>query len=627
MRKKLIALLLMMTIISGFFPGNNVVKAKNHDSAYAAKIIDVLGIMDTDGYTGGNSGDLVTRGEFAQMLVNLSKYKDTVSPDTTMSLFKDVTSKYKGAGYIEFAITNDWMAGYIDGSFKPDKAVTLQEAVNGIVAVLGYTSEDFTGNKNLGKMSLYSSKNLDDNISKTKNQNLNRTDCTHLFYNTLTATMKDNTVYGTTLGYTIDEDGELSYLELVNKEMEGPLIAGFNWSNSIPFDTGRAAYYRNDAISSKASIETNDVIYYSENLKTIYAYSDKVTGIVKEILPNRLNPAEVVMAGETYSIGTKEMSYEFSTLGKVGVGDVVTILLGKDDTIVGVLGEGEYSTKFNGVVLDTKDAVTTDKYDKIFKGAYAEIVDSSGRKQQIEYEGRAEDYAMGAVVEVSYDNGKVTLTHNDQQLSEPLSGTVNENGTALGKYAIAKDARIVDVKNRSFVKTTAARLAGTFLYASDIYYYSTNSNREIDEMILSDVTGDLYDYGILLGSTPVVNDMGRMTTYDYIIDGTENSISSGDFTEMLTEGPGGFSFVDNQLDDIIKLQNVRITSIKGLEVNPDTSRYLMSDEVKVYYLSRDKYHKVTLNSVKDLDKYNLNGYYDKSSQFGGRIRVIIATDK
>lgn len=627
MRKKLIAFLLSIAMISAMIPGNSMVKAETHDTAYASQVIDVLGIMDTDGQTNTNPGDLVTRAEFAQMLVNLSKYKDTVSATTSISLFKDVTSKYKGAGYIEFAITQGWMAGYIDGSFKPNKAITLQEAVNGIVSLLGYINTDFSTNKNAGKMSLYTSKNLDDNISKTKGQNLNRTDCTNLFYNTLTTTMKDNTVYATTLGYTLDADGELNYLNLVNKEMDGPFIATFNWSNSIPFSVDGAKYYRNDAVSSKDSIEPNDVIYYSENLKTIYAYSEKVTGILKDVLPNKLNPTQITMAGETYNIGSQEMSFEFSTLGNINIGDVITILLGKDDTIVGVLTDDEYNSTINGVVLETKDTVTTNTDDTLFKGAYAMVVDSNGRKYQIEYSGKAEDYAVGAVVEVSFVNGETKLTHNDQQLSDPLSGTVNENGTALGSYAIAKDVRVVDVKNKSFIKTTSTRLADVLLYASDIYYYSTNSNREIDELILNDVTGDLYDYGILLNSTPVITGLTRSVTYDYIIDGTESKISSEDFTEILLEGPSGFSFVDNELDDIVKLQNSLVTSISGLEIKSHSNTYIMSDEVEVYYLDDDEYHKTTLASVDDLSKFNLTAYYDKAATFGGRVRVIVAQSR
>lgn len=627
MRKKVLALLLSIAMISAMIPANTVVNAETHDANYASQVIDVLGIMDTVDQTNTNPGDLVTRAEFAQMLVNLSKYKDTVSGNTNISLFKDVTSKYKGAGYIEFAITQGWMTGYMDGSFKPNKAITLQEAVNGIMSLLGYTNEDFATNQNAGKMSLYTSKNLDDNISKTKIQSLNRGDCINLFYNTLTTTMKDKTVYGVMLGYTVDADGELNYLNLVNKEMEGPFIASFNWSNSIPFSVDGATYYRNDVVSSKESIEPNDVIYYSENLKAIYAYSEKVTGILKEVLPNRLNPTEIIMAGETYSIGSQEMAYEFSTLGDTDIGDVVTILLGKDDTIVGVLTQDEYSSTINGVVLETKDTVTTNTDDTLFKGAYAMIVDSSGRKYQIEYSGKEEDYAIGDVVEVSFIDGETKLTHNDQYLSDPLSGNVNEYGSALGRYAIAKDVRVVDVKNKTFIKTTSTRLAEILLYASDIYYYSTNSNREIDELILNDVTGDLYDYGILLNSNPVITELTRSVTYDYIIDGKESKITSEDFTEILLDGPSGFSFIDSQLDDIVKLQNSLVTGISGLEIKSHSNTYIMSDEVEVYYLDDNEYHITTLASVDDLSKYNLTAYYDKATVFGGRVRVIVAQSR
>ncbi len=42
------------------------------------------------------------------------------------------------------------MTGYLDGTFKPDQPVKLREAVYGVLALLGYTNEDFTGDQDAG---------------------------------------------------------------------------------------------------------------------------------------------------------------------------------------------------------------------------------------------------------------------------------------------------------------------------------------------------------------------------------------------------------------------------------------------------------------------------------------------
>ncbi|ROR31410.1 S-layer family protein [Mobilisporobacter senegalensis] len=623
MKKKILAFLLAIAMLSTFIPANTVVRAKTHDAAYANQVIDVLGIMNTEGQTNGSSQDPVTRAEFAQMLVNLSKYKDTVGATTSISLFKDVTSKFEGAGYIEFAITQGWMTGYIDGNFKPNKNITLQEAVNGIVAILGYTNEDFATNKNAGKMSLYTSKDLDENISKTKNESLNRADCANLFYNTLVSTMKDNTtVYATTLGYALDADGELDYLKLVNKEMDGPIIASISWSSTLPFTAVK--YYRNDVISDKNSIEIHDVIYYSKNLKTVWAYSEKVTGILKEVSPSRLNPTEITIAGSTYTLGTKEMSYEFSTLGDVKIGDAITLLLGKDDTVVGVLSEGEYNAKIGGVVLETSEKLTDGINGSVYTSSFVTLVDSSGRKLEVEYQGDKDDYVPGEILFVSYSDGKASISKYDRYAGD-ISGDISSDGSVVGGRIIANDVRILDVKKQEYIKIPSSRLAGMHLYASNILYYSLNGNEEIQELILDDVTGDLSSYGILIDTTANINNLNQLTSsYQCMIDGVESTYTTNENIGGVNKGVCKFDFNGNTIESIKNLSNTFISSINGMKIKSYGQEYIMADEVDVYLLNSSKYYKTTLSKVSDLNKYNLYAYYDEATISGGRIRIIVA---
>jgi hypothetical protein len=64
------------------------------------------------------------------MLINLSSLKGKVTGKCNISLFSDVSKKYWASGYIQTAVTQGWMTGYLSGKFKPAKGITLQEAVN-----------------------------------------------------------------------------------------------------------------------------------------------------------------------------------------------------------------------------------------------------------------------------------------------------------------------------------------------------------------------------------------------------------------------------------------------------------------------------------------------------------------
>ena len=93
-------------------------------------------------------------------------------------------------------------------------------------------------------MKLYTSKELDTNITKARTEKLTVGDCVNLFYNTLNATNKSGTTYASVLGYTLDSNGNIDYLSLINKGLEGPIIVNGNWTSKLPFGVGFAKFYK-----------------------------------------------------------------------------------------------------------------------------------------------------------------------------------------------------------------------------------------------------------------------------------------------------------------------------------------------------------------------------------------------
>ncbi len=629
MLKKILSLLMAVVLVTA--STTTIVKAQEVNTNRASQVITALGIMKTDDEKTTKNKTEVTRAQFAQMLVNMSSYKNMVGNDTNITLFKDVSKKHWAASYIKVAISEQWMSGYLNGKFMPSQAITLQESVNAIVKLLGYTNSDFSGNKNAAKMSLYYSKDLDKNISKTKGQKITKTDCMNLLYNTLVATNKGGVVYGTTLGYALDANGDIDYLNLVNKKMKGPIIADDNWATSFPIPVDSATYYRNSAISNKGSIQKYDVLYYSETLKTIWAYSEKVLGTVEKISPDRLNPTEITIAGNKYKIGTQEMSYQFSTLGTVNEGDVVTALIGKDGSVVGVLTEEQYNASINGVVIKSGKKLSDVVKDSADLNNYVVIVDAYGREHTYEFDAIMENYQEkafpeGGVVNAVYKDGKVSVAETFQRFLDPISGKVDATGSKMGQFTIAKDVKILDVNGSQYSKIYTSRIAGTEIHTSDILYYAFNSNGDIQELILKNYTGDLDSYGILMEFS------GDPVTQTYVIKNIVNgeektsTSTSADLNMQISTGPVGFSYADNQIDKITKLYGFGVSSISGRNIK-GWDDHLLADQVAVYYVKKSKYYQTKLANVSDLTKYNLTAYYDKSTLQGGRVRVILAQDK
>jgi len=68
----------------------------------------------------------------------------------------------------------------------------------------------------------------------------------------------------------------------------------------------------------------------------------------------------------------------------------------------------------------------------------------------------------------------------------------------LGGTALADDVEILDTTSEGLAGTVRpSRLSGTRLSLLNVRYYTLNEKGEIDRLILNDVTGDLWKYGVL----------------------------------------------------------------------------------------------------------------------------------
>lgn len=79
----------------------------------------------------------VTRAEYARVLVALS-IGDALTDSNEYKIFTDVDKKTKYADYIYAGANLGLLMGYGDGTFRPDNMVKTEEAITGIVKVLGY---------------------------------------------------------------------------------------------------------------------------------------------------------------------------------------------------------------------------------------------------------------------------------------------------------------------------------------------------------------------------------------------------------------------------------------------------------------------------------------------------------
>ena len=438
--------------------------------------------------TGQELGANVTRGAFAKMLVSFSTYRESVDAQGTVgTLYRDVPGTSQWAPYIRIAVQQGWMNGYTDGSFRPDNTVTLEEACAAVLKLLSYKTTDLTGSFPQAQLNKAQQIGLRDQLTCTQGQAMTYEQCTLLLYNALRANTASGSAYGSSLGFTVS-NGQVDTSSVLLKSRNGPFVA--EEGTQLPFTP--VSVYRNDKTSASAELNKYDVYYYSESLQTVWIYTRRAAGRITAVSPSASAPTALTVAGSTYSLGSSAVASKISSLNGGGVGEVVTLLLGMDNEVADVITGEEADSVFYGVVQTATRSLVEDNGADVLQKILVMCTDGITRTVNID---KSLNYPTGWLVEISVTPEGEQVTAIE---SKSVSGTINETATALGDYALADDVQILDTTSEGLAGTVRpSRIAGTKLNALTVRYYTLNEQGQIDRLILNDVTGDLWKYGVL----------------------------------------------------------------------------------------------------------------------------------
>ena len=483
MKKRLLAFLLAVSIAVSML----VMPASAAGNNTAVQFAITLGAMDSE--QSGALDAAVTRGAFARMLTSYSTYRESVSSQGAVgTLYTDLPGSSAWAPYVRIAVQQGWMNGYTDGSFRPNNAVTLEEACTAVLKLMGYKMTDLSGAFPNAQLNKASEIGLRAGLDRRQGEAMNYEDCAVLLYNALTANNASGSAYGTTLGFTVS-NGQVDGSTILLSSLEGPFVA--SESTVLPFVP--ASVYRNDKVSGSAELNKYDVYYYSESLKTLWVYTRRAAGRITEVSPTASAPASITVAGTSYTLGSTAIASQVSSLNGGGVGQVVTLLLGMNNVAAGIITGEEADEVFYGVVQSSaRNLIDEDNSADVLQTVKVLCTDGLAREVNVD---KSLNFPTGWLVEVRVSPEGESVETIDER---SVSGTVNENATALGDRALADDVQILDTSTGGVAGTVRpSRLAGTDLNLLNVRYYTLNEKGEIDRLILNDVTGDLWTYGVL----------------------------------------------------------------------------------------------------------------------------------
>ena len=625
MKQRLLSGLLCAVLVLGLLPGlAPAAQAAAPAEEDAAQVLAALDIMVGDASGSLNLDASVTRAEFTKMAVAASTSRDAVGDTVAVKPYPDVPQTHWAAPYIKAAVDLGLVQGDLHGNFNPGRTITLAEGVTIVLRLLGYEDADFTGVWPSGQMAQYRALDLDEGVTAGQDSAMKRRDALYLFYNLMITKNKEGTYYLNVLEPTlnlVNTAGELDRVALINSAMEGPVVASSGWQSQVGFDTASATVYRNGGESTLSAVQNQDVVYWSESMHTIWAYSNKVTGIYESAAPSASNPTSVTVAGKSYDIETTEAAYQLSDLGGYQVGDSVTLLLGRNG---GVAAVGEASLAQDlvyGVVLSVENTTYEDSDGNSYNTRTATIFGTDGNTYRYPVESRSLE--AGALVRVTNSEDGVEIRGLS---STKLTGRVSSDGKTLGRYTLASDVQIIDTyETCTPIQVYPSRLAGANLTGSTIRFYALNAQGEISHMILEDATGDLHQYGIITGVSEVSAGLVTNSAYTYDVGGVKQVFTSDTTIYNLKSDPCQVKMEsDTTVERLYNLTEVEVDNINGNTiVDAQNHSYTLSDSVAVYVYENNEYQLTSLERVSG-GEYRLTAWYDKPENEGGRIRVILA---
>ena len=580
-----------------------------------AKLLDISNISEDA---------VITRGEFAEMLVAVSPYRNAV--DTFgYTLFSDVNASHKSAPEIKISLEQGYMSGNLDGTFKPDKAITYEETVAATLNLLGY--KNITGNYPYSHIAKFQELGLNENIAVSVGQTMTKDDCLNLMYNALNTNTQTGAIYAQSLGFAINARGEIDTASLAQSYTDGPYT--ISSTQLLPFATdANTIFYKNDKLASVSELQSYDICYYNDQLNTVWAYNKKISGRITAI-NTPISPASVTVAGTNYALESQNAIYDLSSSGSFSVGDVVTLLLGSTGKVaevlpINVVGGTEY-----GVVVKegTIEYDTSANNTELHKSVTVALTDGSTRT----YDTGDTKYSTGTILSITYPQGIQTIKRVS---SKKIDGKVSSGTTDLGEYKLADDIQILEVSDTNYKTVIPSRLDGYTLKKDDVIYFEENSQGEIDHMILEDVTGDLEVYALITDVNEV--HMGgasgtigtHMGQYQYISNGVPGFEVSQNKIYNVDAGGHIFGYEHGKIDSMRALEKGKITSIDSFEVGISGDVFELSDNVQVYEKIGDEYITTSFDVVSDLENYTLTGYYDDVYYSAGKqVRIIAATKK
>jgi hypothetical protein len=480
------------------------------DNEYYSEPVNVLsGLGVIGGFTDGTyrPDSEVTRAQMATMIVNALGMTVTGKSDTK---FSDVKASHWASGFINYAASVGFIAGYPDGTFKPEQQVTYDQALTMIVAALGYKADALTGSWPGNFVNQARGLGILDTCKTTGTANAPRKDIACFLYDALDAY----------IGIT-DKDGAFHPTE-VSKNNYDCMLARLGATPYVPTEGPTKGEEGGEFIVTGSEKSLINLGNYLGALITAYQNKDKKIVAVKEVKSQYIEgtykslKADYNFATETddaifFENGDTDAKYTMTEQFKTFDGDSTNLKLAVD--LSGKKVSEVYSIqawtpdKTDMAKSDVQDEILDDKAligmdfakddDKEIDADTYTIVGKDSIKDIVEddvvtvYLHKAGDNA-GKIAKVEVSNktieGKITKISNDA----PKDAAYTIGGTA---YYLNEDMTTDEIDKLDDMMADGTSATFYLDYAGNIFTYEEAEETTSNYAVILETGADNSRYG------------------------------------------------------------------------------------------------------------------------------------
>lgn len=301
---------------------------------------------------------------------------------------------------------------------------------------------------------------------------------------------------------------------------------------------------------SMGDVKTNDVVTYNAVTNTLTVSGLRISTIYAGAEPNFRNPERILIPG--LEVPLEVLPCAMDSLSRFSLGDAVTLLLTGDGKVAGVIStSGRSASTLVGV----------------WNGSSVSVPLSNGEELTFT---ASSSISSGQLVTISaYSRKEASVS---RVTNRTIPGSFNVKGMTLGGYAVAANVRVYERCGASGPATPLklSDLTVDTVPADKIAAFHLNTSDMVDALILDNVTGNGYTYGILREGTMSGGTMGDISVVNrtVIVENSGNRAptleDNGTVTGMaFTNGAfGGVLVEGNRVADLIYLTAVRNVSVE-----------------------------------------------------------------